>query len=143
MASDQVYNCHEISALVFRLNYTGHRHYTFPQGACKEYNYDSYSRLIVDDKDEKQDVAQGISAFINGSPGAAAARKKGGARKPGVPRFRKKRRKKRRPTREDEEAEAEAEGLRRGISELSLEKGAQPKLAPQAPPPTGQTTRIR
>ena len=96
----------------------------------------------MDDKDEKQDVAQGISALINGTPGAAAARKKGGARKPGVPRFRKKRRKKRqRSAREGEEGETEA--LRRGVSELSLEKGAPPKLAPQAAPAAGQTTRIR
>ena len=86
------------------------------QGACKEYNYDSYSRLIVDDKDEKEDVAQGISAFINGTPGAAAARKKAGPRKPGVPRVRKRRRKKRRPAREEEEVE-------RGLAGLSLGRG--------------------
>ena len=115
--------------------------YLLPQGACKEYNYDCYSRLIVDDKDEKQDVAQGISAFINGTPGAAVARKKGGTRKPGVPRFRKKRRKKKRTAMEEEEGEIE--GVRQGVSELSLQKGSRPQLTPQTPPVAGQTTRMR
>ena len=86
-------------------------------------------------------MAQGISAFINGTPGAAVARQKGGARKPGVPRFRKKRRKKKRAALEEEEGEVE--GVRQGVSELSLEKGARPQLTPQAPPVAGQTTRMR
>ncbi|XP_037084795.1 uncharacterized protein LOC119105435 [Pollicipes pollicipes] len=110
------------------------------QGACKEYNYDCYSRLIVDEKDEKQDAAQGISAFINGTPGAAAARKqKTGARKPGVPRFRRKRRRKRRPVDEPDEETTDADAARRGLAALALEKGAAPALAP----PADSQTRLR
>ena len=97
----------------------------------------------MDDKEDKQDVAQGISALINGVPGAAAARKKAGAgaRKPGVPKFRKKRRKKRRSPRE-EGAEG-VEEVRRGVEEMKLGKEAPPRISPRTAPADAHGTRAR